>query len=57
MGGALHWKKLGGVLDDIGVAKGDKSGGCRDVLFRRVEQGIFRNPINQRIVAGEPVMS
>ena len=30
MGGALHWEKLGGVSDGIGVAEGGKSGGCED---------------------------
>ena len=32
MGGALHWEKLGGVSDGIGVAEGGKSGGCGDEL-------------------------
>ena len=32
MGRALHWEKLGGVSDGVGVAKGGKSGGCRDEL-------------------------
>ena len=32
MGGALHWEKLGGVLDGVGVAEGGKSGGCGDEL-------------------------
>ena len=32
MGGALHWEKLGGVLDGVRVAEGGKSGGCGDEL-------------------------
>ena len=32
MGRALHWEKLGGVSDGIGVAEGGKSGGCGDEL-------------------------
>ena len=32
MGRALSWEKLGGVSDNVGVAKGDKSRGCRDEL-------------------------
>ena len=32
MGRALHWEKLGGVSDGIGVAEGGKSRGCGDEL-------------------------
>ena len=29
MGGALHWEKLSGVLDSVGVTEGDKSRGAK----------------------------
>ena len=65
MGGALCWKKLGGVLAGVEVAKGGKSRGCGDELEgARIFCPDGQNEIlpktqlcNEWIVAGEPVVS